>query len=203
MQVEMDINVMARRIQVFAAARGVRVALEDCLEEAAMMMGFHGYRAYCDQEAVPAQGATPLGVFDTVLEDWAVMQQAVRREAVPPQQLQAYQVVVRHQPGDSSVGVDVLPKGKSPEACLGLPALALNIEINEGLPCVQIYNSPLGDCLGTVYGLGNGVLVAEGNAKWVSATSLEPTNPLAQAAAYLTRYSKSEVFAIETTANAT
>lgn len=182
MHQSINIKTVARQLKQFVAAHCGEATYGECLEQAAQMLGFENYRAYAAKEE--SFKASPFSmyqgrVFDTTLCDWAIMQ-GVPAAEVPAHRQQAYQVVVSHRPGNSSVGIDVLPAGRTPDQCDGSPMLSLNVEVDAGLPCVRLFNTCFGDVLASAYGTGDGLLIEEGNVRWTNAQYLATDEPLAQ-----------------------
>lgn len=173
MNVNIDVNAAARRIQALIKASGGTAKYSQVLEEVAQMCGFRNYRAA--EAARKAADAAPLK-FSRTVSDWCFDEHehlpADNRPRFSERQLRKFDIDIE-QTSSSQFAVRVSPAGVDRRKLDGTDMLDVLIEVNDGLPCVHLTNDPYDAMLCSVFATREGLFVRKDGGDWAGSSQAE------------------------------
>lgn len=171
MNIQVNAKSAAKSILEFVKQAGGTAKNTEALELVARICGFDSYRAMravsqrdaTDKAVAPSLNSrlieTPGRVaFRGPMIDWELDENPdADLEFIPERRRGNFEVVVED--FGPQYYISIRPVGLDIDNYHGNPVLALQLEINDGVPCVHLTNDPAGEMLMSIFGTGAGILV--------------------------------------------
>jgi len=173
MQVQVNAKAAAASVREFVEKCGGTAKNTEALELVAKICGFASYRAMqavSQRDESPTSTPVPPGVpliedpsrvvLRRPMVDWELEENPdASLSEIPGWRRGEFELVLED--FGPQFRMSIRPLGTNTETAYGSAIIDVQVEINDGVPCVHLTNDPMGEMLLTVFGTGEGLVVRQ------------------------------------------